>query len=214
MSRMVALKRSGFSSYSATFGIHHVADSAQPRTECTPLASNLSLSRRPARYALGTACARGRSGSAGAVCSASATNIRKCASAPGAPSQKLTDDRDCHQPQRDRDLGAEARAIAEHQTCHTVRIETQQLQRDRATERASDYVQRTPLAEDVEGLDHPPCEHLQGGGFGRADRESETRQIQRRPTWRRWTVRLRLRRARQVEFPVVGWLPPGLVWPV
>ena len=33
---------------------------------------------------------------------------------------ELTHSRDCHQPQRDRDLGAETRTVAQHQTCHAV----------------------------------------------------------------------------------------------
>ena len=92
---------------------------------------------------------------------------------------ELTDGRNCHQPQRDRDLGAEARAVAQHQTCHAVCIETQQLQGDRAAERVSDHVQRAPLAEDVEGVEHAAREHLERGRFGCAGREPEARQIER-----------------------------------
>jgi hypothetical protein len=82
------------------------------------------------------------------------------AAARGTSSHELTEGRNCHQPQRDRDLGAEARAVAQHQACHAVCIEPQQLQRHRATERVADHVPRTPLAQNVEGVERSAREHL------------------------------------------------------
>ena len=96
----------------------------------------------------------------------------------GSSACEIAEDGDGQQPQRKRDLGAEARAVDQHQARDPFRLENQHLQGDRAAERVADHVHWPLLAEGVERLEHAARQHLQRCAFGRAGREPATGQVE------------------------------------